>query len=198
MPPRPDAEAVARHHSPGTGGPERLLWVLRHAKAVADPPPKGVDRDRRLAPRGRRDAAALGRRLVGDRLGLEPGDLPGLVLCSTARRTAETAEGVLAAGLAATLDLRRRLYQASPEEVLDEVRTVDDAVISVMVVGHNPTVARLVVAMVEDGDEAGRRSLGEGTFPTCGLAVYRLPTSRWLDVAAGTGSVVGWWSPPYA
>lgn len=179
-----------------TDGTGRLLWVLRHAKAVPDPPAGGADHDRPLAPRGRRDAEALGRRLVADRLGFEPGDLPQVVLCSTARRTAETAERVLAAGLQATLDLRRSLYQASPEEVLDEVRTLDDAVPSVMAVGHNPTFGRLVVAMVGD-DEPGRRALGKGTFPTCGLAVYRLPAPRWQDVAAGTGAVAGWWSPPY-
>ena len=182
--------------------PGRLLWVLRHAKAVADPPPGGTDHDRPLAPRGRRDAEALGRRLAAaaDRLGFEPADLPRVVLCSTARRAAETAERVLAAGLGAagaTPDLRHRLYQASPEEVLEEVRTVDDAVPSVMVVGHNPTLGRLVVAMIADDDEPGRRSLGEGAFPTCGLAVYRLPAGRWQDVAAGTGAMAGWWSPPY-
>ena len=42
----------------------RTLWLLRHAKAVADPPPGGEDFDRVLAPRGRRDAEALGR-LIG-------------------------------------------------------------------------------------------------------------------------------------
>ena len=83
------------------------------------------------------------------------------------------------------------------EEVLDEVRTADDDVTSLMVVGHNPTFGRLVIAMIADDDESGRRALGEGTFPTCGLAAYRLPARRWRDVAERTGSVVGWWSPPY-
>ena len=43
----------------------RILWLLRHAKAVTDPPPGGSDFDRVLAPRGRRDAAALGRLFAG-------------------------------------------------------------------------------------------------------------------------------------
>ena len=42
------------------------LWLLRHAKAVADPPSGGEDFDRVLAPRGRRDGAALGN-LIGQR-----------------------------------------------------------------------------------------------------------------------------------
>ena len=44
-----------------TGLMPRTLWLLRHAKTVTDPPHGGTDFDRVLAPRGRRDATALGR-----------------------------------------------------------------------------------------------------------------------------------------
>ena len=50
----------------------RTLWLLRHAKAVTDPPPGGSDFDRVLAPRGRRDATALGRLFAGPGEGLGP------------------------------------------------------------------------------------------------------------------------------
>ena len=50
----------------------RTLWLLRHAKAVTDPPPGGSDFDRVLAPRGRRDATALGRLFAGHGEGLGP------------------------------------------------------------------------------------------------------------------------------
>ena len=43
----------------------RMLWLLRHAKTVTDPPPGGADFDRVLTPRGRRDAAALGHLFAG-------------------------------------------------------------------------------------------------------------------------------------
>jgi phosphohistidine phosphatase len=168
---------------------------VRHAKAVPDPPAGGADHDRALAPSGRRDAEALGRRLAGDRFGFAPGDLPAVALCSTARRTAQTAEAALA-GVGTELDLRRSLYQATPDEVLDEVRTVDDEATAVMVVGHNPTVHRLAIAMIADDDEASRRALRD-RFPTCGVAVYRLRAERWRDVAAGTGTVAGWFAPPF-
>ena len=51
----------------------RTLWLLRHAKTVTDPPPGGTDFDRVLAPRGRRDATALGRLFAGSGDGLGPG-----------------------------------------------------------------------------------------------------------------------------
>lgn len=181
--------------STGAGGPVRLLWLLRHATAVADPTSEGSDHDRPLTPGGRRDAEALGSRLGADRFGLAPEELPGVVLCSTARRALQTAEGALH-GIAAHVDLRHSLYRASPEELLAEVRTSDDDARSVMAVGHNPTVHRLAVAMIDDADEVGRRSL-EGKFPACGLAVFRLTARRWRDVAEGTGSLAGWFVPPF-
>ena len=48
----------------------RTLWLLRHAKTATDPPPGGADFDRVLAPRGRRDGAALGRLFAGQGEGL--------------------------------------------------------------------------------------------------------------------------------
>ena len=70
----------------------RTLWLLRHAKTVTDPPPGGSDFDRVLAPRGRRDATALGRLFAGRGEGLGPAlegvPLPTVALVSPAARTA--------------------------------------------------------------------------------------------------------------
>jgi phosphohistidine phosphatase len=106
-----------------TGG--RLLWLLRHAKAAADPPAGGSDHERPLAPRGRRDAAALGLRLRAGDLGFGAAAQPDLLLASTATRTTETAAKVVAS-LGVPVDRRRRLYYGSPTEVLAEIRTLDD------------------------------------------------------------------------
>lgn len=174
----------------GTDG--RLLWLLRHAKAATDPPSGGTDHERPLAPRGRRDAAALGQRLGS--LGFSAGELPETVLCSTATRTTETAERVVA-GLDAAVALSRRLYYGAPSDLLAEVQMVDDAVRSVMVVGHNPATHELAVAMLADEDTTGRQELE--TFPTCALAVFRLPEPRWQDIEEGTATLAGFFTPPY-
>ena len=75
----------------------RFLWVLRHAKAVADPPAGGADYDRPLTGRGRHDAVDLGTRLAaGDGVfGLDGVALPQVILSSSAARTYQTAELVL-------------------------------------------------------------------------------------------------------
>jgi phosphohistidine phosphatase len=66
---------------------ERRLYLLRHAKSSWKE--AGLaDHDRPLARRGRRAAKAIGRHLREQRVE------PELVLCSTARRTRETLEGI--------------------------------------------------------------------------------------------------------
>src|SRR5258708_6124782 len=101
----------------------RTLWLLRHAKAVTDPPAGGSDFDRVLAPGGRRAAAPLGRLFAGGGGGLGPAvggvALPTVALVSPAARTAETAELALS-GPADPPErrLQDKLYGAEPEEVL--------------------------------------------------------------------------------
>ncbi|MGH9091844.1 MAG: SixA phosphatase family protein [Acidimicrobiales bacterium] len=166
------------------------LWILRHAKTVPDPPPGKTDHERPLAPRGRRDADALGHRLADP--GFGTGGRPALVLCSTATRTVQTAERVLAAlHHPPDVEYRRTLYGASPDQVLDELRGVEDGVGTVMVVGHNPAAHDLVVAMGAEPAPGGI------SFPTCALAVYGLPVEAWSDVAPGTGTLLGLFAPPY-
>jgi phosphohistidine phosphatase len=175
---------------------ERLVWVLRHAKAAPDPPAGGGDHERPLAPRGRRDAAALGERLAAGSLGFPAETVPSVALCSTAARTTQTAEAALA-GTGTALDLRRRLYYGSPTDVLDELRTLGDEVTSAMVVGHNPTARALAVGLLSAGDAGGREALDARGFPTCSLAVCRVGAPRWRDLAAGTGTLVAFLTPPY-
>src|ERR1700716_2121191 len=63
-------------------GTVRTLLVLRHSKSAY--PERTADVDRPLAPRGMRDAAAVGNWLR------EQGFFPDLVLCSIAERTRQT------------------------------------------------------------------------------------------------------------
>lgn len=165
-----------------------ILWILRHAKAVADPPAGKTDHERPLAPRGRRDADALGKRLAEP--GFGPDELPDLVLCSTATRTVKTAQRALASlDHPPPVEYRRSLYGASTDEVLEELRGVEEGFGSVMVVGHNPTAHDLVVSL--------DREAGPKSFPTCAVAVFRFPVDRWSDVDRGSGALLGLYTPPF-
>jgi phosphohistidine phosphatase len=181
----------------------RTLWLLRHAKTVTDPPPGGSDFDRVLAPRGRRDATALGRLFAGAGEGLGPSlkgvPRPEIALVSPAARTAATAELVLA-GVADPPQylLEKGLYAADPEEVLAFVRALPDDVDAAMVVGHNPTAQSLSRGLLSTRDKKGLSSVARHGFPTCALGVYAFRVDGWADVAAGMAKLVAIMIPPYA
>ena len=181
----------------------RTLWLLRHAKTVTDPPSGGTDFDRVLAPRGRRDATALGHLFAGTGEGLGPGlegvPRPQIALVSPAARTAATAQLVLA-GVTdpPQCRLEKGLYAADPEEVLAFVRALPDDVNAAMVVGHNPTAQSLSQGLLSTRDKKGLSSVVRHGFPTCALGVYAFNVDRWADVAAGTAKLVAIMIPPYA
>ena len=156
----------------------RTLLLLRHAKSSWNDPAV-ADHDRPLAPRGDRAA-----RLVAEHLRSE-GVHPALVLCSSARRTRDTLE-LIRPALAADADVRIEpdLYGADPDEILDLVRTVDESVPSVLVIGHNPGLEDLAFHLAGDGDEAALDEL-RTKFPTAALARFDLGPSTWADLGAG-------------
>jgi phosphohistidine phosphatase len=180
----------------------RTLWLLRHAKTVTDPPPGGTDFDRVLAPRGRRDATALGRLFAGEGEGLGPGlsavPRPKIALVSPAARTAATAELVLAdVADPPECRLEKGLYEADPEEVLAFVRDLPDDVDAAMVVGHNPTAHALSQGLLSARDKKGLSSAVRNGFPTCALGVYAFNVDHWADVAARGAKLVAIMAPPY-
>ena len=131
-------------------------------------------------------------------LGLAATDRPEIVLCSSARRTVQTAELALSImALPPPVLPVRSLYGATPEGVIEEVRLLDDQVASAMVVGHNPTTHNLAVDLLASDDAEGRGGLTARGFPTCALAVYRLASGGWADLGDGRGALVGFFTPPY-
>ena len=185
-------------------GPVRHVWLLRHGKAASDAPWGGSDRERPLTGRGRRDAAALGKRLADEDpvLGLEGVPPPQLVLCSAAVRTKQTADLIVkATGNRLPIDSFSSLYGADADLVLQYLREIDEGVTSALVVGHNPTMYQLVWELLADRgeeDPAGDRAVLEAHgFPTCALAVLVLEVRAWEDVAPGCGRLAGLFKPPY-
>ncbi|BBK31287.1 phosphohistidine phosphatase [Stella humosa] len=161
----------------------RTLLLLRHAKAAAAS--AGMDDfDRPLAPRGRDAAQALAGVLAGMAL-----PSPVVILCSAARRTQETLEQ-LRPGLPPSADLRieRALYLASPERLLGAIRAVPAAAGSVLVIGHNPGLHELALAVAGSGAAVDRERLAS-RFPTAALAGFAV-AGVWRDLAENAGRLV--------
>jgi phosphohistidine phosphatase len=151
------------------------LFLLRHAKSSWDDA-ELVDHDRPLAPRGRRAGS-----LIAEHLARE-GITPTLVLCSSARRTRETLDGIVPAlGESISVQIERELCAASEQCLLDRLRAVEDGVASLMLIGHNPGVEQLALRLAGGGHKLA--ALGR-KYPTGALATLEF-SSRWGDLRPG-------------
>jgi phosphohistidine phosphatase len=146
-----------------TTGEAGALLLMRHAKSAW---PDVPDHERPLARRGRRDAPAMGHWLR------TAGYQPDLVLCSTARRARQTwklARTALGADPPAIFD--RRIYEASAEQVLDVIRTASPAARTLVVVGHDPGIPGLALALAAEAPRALPDRM-RAKFPTGAVAVF--------------------------
>ena len=156
------------------------LLVLRHAKSSwADS--SRDDWERPLNERGERDAPRVGELVRAVSL------VPDLIISSDAVRAATTAQAVAgAAGYSNKIQLAPELYHATPNAIVEVIRTTPDTARTVMIVGHNPGLEDLV------GQLTGQRV----DLPTAALVHVSLPVDRWRDVElTKNATLVDIWRP---
>ena len=151
----------------------KILTLFRHAKTERDSD-SGRDFDRRLMARGREDSKRIGHEIR--QLGLKL----DLVLSSPAARAAETAE---LAGLEVRFD--ERIYDASSGQLLDIVRSMDEEIDRLAMVGHNPGFERLASRLIGQDIE----------MPTGSLAEIAVPVERWKEAGEATGRLTRFIKP---
>jgi len=147
----------------------KRLYLLRHAKSSWEDE-RLADHDRPLSARGRRAADAVGRYLR------EHGIEPELVLCSSSTRTRETLARIGLSG-----QVEPGLYGASAGELLTRVRELPASLGSVLVIGHNPGMHDLALALTGEPRDK---------YPTGALAVIELE-----DWTARSGRMAGFIRP---
>jgi phosphohistidine phosphatase len=170
----------------------RRLMLLRHAKTETNAP-SGRDQDRRLDERGHKDAAE-----IGGWIGHHP-PFPDSVLVSPAVRAHQTWdiawEAMKALAPKPHVELVPDLYGAEPAQLLQTIRlaSVSDPK-RLMLVGHNPGMHELALALAGGGDAASRKALGDN-LPTSGLVLLDFAVGDWNDVAFRRGRLVLFVSP---
>lgn len=148
------------------------LLLLRHAKAVwAKPGMK--DFDRPLDQEGKAALDHLSRTMQS--IGL----YPDRVVLSASCRTRETAYGIIERlRISVETIIDDTIYSGSAADYMQSIRKHGD-VSTLMLVGHNPSIEDLALALCSDGKKDGLLRLRAG-FPTAALAQITFPHS--LDV----------------
>ena len=162
------------------------LLLLRHAKSAH--PTNVEDFGRPLNEEGKQAV-----RLIGSFVRKHAFD-PVLVLCSTARRTQETLEGLLA-----EIDHHPQvgheadLYLAEVGKLLQIIH-VQPSISPLMIVGHNPGLHELGVSLLADkGTSEANRFLHN--FPTAAFAGFDFDINSWHELKPGTGTLVRYVRP---
>jgi phosphohistidine phosphatase len=166
----------------------KRIVLLRHAKSSWEQRAT-ADFDRPLAPRGKKAAKRLGSYLR--HIGLRP----DLVLCSGATRARDTWKRI-----AKRLDdppeavFEDTLYMAGTEALLARLRKLDDAVQTVMLIGHNPDLETLATTLASQGQGDALARL-RAKYPTGGFAVIRIAREHWAKLAPGDGYLESFIAP---
>ena len=165
----------------------RRLVLMRHGQAEQD---GQTDFERVLTERGRTDTASTGAWLA------RQGVTPDHALVSAATRAHQTWDSVASGGgWVLEPELDRGLYAAGPETALDILHTAPAEATTLVVVGHNPTIAT-VAQMLDDGDgdvEASTQMAMRG-YPAGAATIFSYD-GTWAELAEGTCSVVAFHAP---
>lgn len=164
----------------------RTLMLLRHAKAV---PADGQirDQDRPLAPRGQKDAPKIGAYMGKHEL------VPDRALVSPSARTRET-WALLAPALKLRPEYDERIYNASPQDILDLIQEQGTDAPTLLIVGHNPSLNHVAVGLIATGDMDARERLLEN-LPTSGLVTIAFPFDDWRKLHGQAGRLTHFVTP---
>lgn len=161
----------------------RRLCVLRHAKSDWDDPSLG-DLNRPLNDRGWTAARRIGHEMKRRRMRFD------LIVASTAARVRETIDGIEEKfDFDAEVRFEPQLYLADIDTLLARVAALPDKARAPLIVGHNPGLQQLLLALTRD-DGHGLRTRIAGKYPTGAFAAAELDVERWKEAGPGCGRIV--------
>jgi phosphohistidine phosphatase len=140
-----------------------------------------TDRDRPLAPRGRRAAERMAAEME------HAGLLPDRILCSPSRRTRETLAPflqVLAEKVPVTI--LEELYDSGPDQYRATIAANAGNALSLLVIGHNPAIQALAATSIGAARKTDAAQLA-AKFPTGALAVIEFDAATWPDLSPKSG-----------
>lgn len=110
-------------------------------------------------------------------------------------RAVSTAQGVVSAlEPPPPVELDPALYLASRDQILDCIRSLDDACESLLLVVHNPGAAELASWLLGSATPDAEQRVGAGFEPGA-VAVFTLDRPHWTEIVAQAGTLVNFATP---
>ncbi|MGO9484151.1 MAG: SixA phosphatase family protein [Rhodomicrobium sp.] len=161
----------------------KTVTLFRHAKSGDKDNPAIADFERPLAARGLKAAPKMGMAMREHKL------RPDLILCSPSVRTRQTLTLAEPEAWDKQPEVRfdERLYEASAQTLFKVLRELPDKIGHVMVVGHNPGLQELAIALTPVGSPA--REAFKEKLPTAAVVSFDFETERWRSLKPGTGQL---------
>ena len=161
----------------------KRLTLMRHADAQWKDP-EVADFARPLNRRGHSEAESMARRLI------ELALIPDLIVTSSARRAAQTAEIMLheLSLLPRTIRYEEALYLGGAQDILKLVRDIGPRVSHLMIIGHNPGISEAAHVLVPS------REMG-GLSPAA-LCTITFDIEQWSAVEPSTARDSMYETPP--
>lgn len=151
----------------------KTLYIFRHAKSSWDNP-NLADFDRPLNERGIKSVPVMGEMMLKNNF------QPVIILSSPAVRAKETTNLLKSyANWQTKIAFDERIYEASPQTLLNVISEINEAMESAMIVGHNPGLEGLIKTLTGECEP----------LPTAALAVIDLKTENWGEIINQGGSL---------
>lgn len=154
----------------------KRLYLIRHAKSSWADPTLG-DFERPLNKRGKRDAPFMGEKLA------ERVVRPDFIISSSAKRAEKTAR-IIAKAIAypsKKILFTEAIYLADEDELYQVVRSFDDKINTLFLVGHNFGITDFAVSLSGEQIE---------NIPTCGIAAIEFDLDSWQQVGPNRGRLL--------
>ncbi|MDX2061888.1 MAG: histidine phosphatase family protein [Bacteroidia bacterium] len=153
----------------------RTLYLLRHADCEPTAPGK-ADHLRGLTDDGNRQVENLVSKLTPRKLKIDA------VYSSPAKRARQTAEGIIKGlGLKLKIVTDDRLYNATPQKLLEVTSQLPDELTHVLVVGHNPGLPGFVTLIANTPVES---------MPTAAWVNMGVSVDQWAELGPGKAEIV--------
>jgi phosphohistidine phosphatase len=154
---------------------QRYLYLLRHAESQEKQVGQD-DHERRLTPRGMREALLMGTHLHKEKTILDE------IISSTAERAKATA-GLVVDGLKwdnNNITFSDELYEASERTFMHFIAGLNDAHQHIMCIGHNPVISNVAEYLTKE--EIG--DLLPGAFVS-----IKFNIASWKEIGEGNGEL---------